>query len=123
MNEELSKGLEMLFEKLQDFLTSRTIIGKEIQVGETTLIPVIELTFGMGSGSGGETDEKKKQGTGEGVGFGAKARPSAVVVIQKDNVQLLPMGKPGSLEKIMEKIPDIMDKISKTEGGKNKEKK
>ena len=123
MNEELNKGLEMLFEKLQEFLISRTIIGKEIQVGETTLIPVIELTFGMGSGSGGETDEKKKQGTGAGVGFGAKARPSAVVVIQKDNVQLLPMGKPGALEKLMEKIPDIMDKIPKSEGGKNKEKK
>ena len=127
MNEELGKGLEMLFEKLQDFLTSRTIIGKEIQVGETTLIPVIELTFGMGSGSGGGTDEKKQAGSGEGVGFGAKARPSAVVVIQKDNVQLLPMGKPGALEKLMEKIPDIIDKIPKSEGGKeggkNKEKK
>ena len=118
MNEALNKGLESLFEKLQEFLTSRTIIGKEIQVGDTTLIPVIELTFGMGSGSGGGMDEKKQQGSGEGVGFGAKARPSAVIVIKKDEVQLLPLGKPGALEKIMEKIPDIMDKIPKTEKAK-----
>ncbi len=123
MNETLNKGLETLFEKLQDFLTSRTIIGKEIQVGDTTLIPVIELTFGMGSGSGGGADEKKQQTSGEGVGFGAKARPSAVIVIHNNQVQLLPVGKPGALEKLMEKIPDIMDKIPKTEGSKDKEKK
>lgn len=123
MNEALNKGLETLFEKLQEFLTSRTIIGKEIQVGDIILIPVIEITFGMGSGSGGGMDEKKQQGSGEGVGFGAKARPSAIIVIQKDQVQLLPLGKPGALEKIMEKIPDIMEKMPQDGGSKDKEKK
>ena len=122
MNEALNKGLESLFEKLQEFLTSRTIIGKEIQVGDTTLIPVIEITFGMGSGSGGGMDEKKQQGSGEGVGFGAKARPSAVIVIQQGQVQLLPLGKPGALEKIMEKIPDIMDRIPKAGEAKQEKK-
>ncbi|MFW6135021.1 MAG: GerW family sporulation protein [Elusimicrobiota bacterium] len=122
MNEALNKELGSLFEKLQEFLTSRTIIGKEIQVGDTTLIPVIELTFGMGSGSSGGMDEKKQQGSGEGVGFGAKARPSAVIVIQKGQVELLPLGKPGALEKIMEKIPDIMDRIPKTEETKQEKK-
>lgn len=119
MKEELNKGIETLFEKLQDFLTSRTIIGKEIQVGDTTLIPVIELTFGMGTGSGGATDGKKQAGPGEGVGFGAKAKPSAIIVIQKGQVQLLPLGKPGALEKIMDKIPDIIDKFPKDGDHKN----
>jgi uncharacterized spore protein YtfJ len=120
MNETINKGLEALFERLKDFLTSRTIIGKEIQVGNTTLIPVIEITFGMGSGSGGGMDEKKQQGSGEGVGFGAKAKPSAVIVIQKDQVQLLPLGKPGALEKLMEKVPEIIEKFPKAEESKRK---
>ncbi len=118
MNEVMSKGLETLFEKLQDFLTSRTIIGKEIQVGDTTLIPVIEITFGMGTGSSGGMDEKKQQGPGEGVGFGAKAKPSAVIVIKGDQVQLLPLGKPGIIDQLIEKVPEIIDKIPKTEAGK-----
>lgn len=122
MNEAMNKGLEALFEKLKDFLTSRTIIGKEIQVGNTTLIPVIEISFGMGTGSGGGMDEKKQQGSGEGIGFGARAKPSAVIVIQKDQVQLLPLGKPGALEKLMDKIPEIVDKFPKTEESKRKEK-
>jgi uncharacterized spore protein YtfJ len=120
MNETMNKGLEALFEKLRDFLTSRTIIGKEIQVGDTTLIPVIEITFGMGTGSGGGMDEKKQQGSGEGIGFGAKAKPSAVIVIQKDQVQLLPLGKPGALEKLMEKVPEIIDKLPKVSERKGK---
>jgi len=120
MNEEMEKRLETLFEKLKEFFTSRTIIGKEIQVGDTTLIPVIEVTFGMGVGSGGGVDEKKQQGSGEGMGVGAKAKPSAVIVISGGQVQLLPIGKPGTLEKLMEKIPEIIDKLPKAEGRKEK---
>jgi uncharacterized spore protein YtfJ len=120
MNEEIDKRLETLFEKLKDFFTSRTIIGKEIQVGDTTLIPVIEVSFGMGAGSGGGVEEKKPQGSGEGMGLGAKAKPSAVIVIKGDQVQLLPLGRPGTLEKLMEKVPEIVDKISKAEERKGK---
>lgn len=123
MNEDMDKRLEGLFEKLKDFFTSRTIIGKEIQVGEITLIPVIEVSFGMGSGSGGGADEKKQQSLAGGMGIGATARPTAMIVIKEEEVQLLPLGKPGTLEKLLEKVPDIIDKIPKTEDSKGKKEK
>lgn len=113
MNEEMNKRMEILFEKLKDFFTSRTIIGKEIQVGEITMIPVIEVTFGMGTGSGGGLDEKKQQGSAEGMGVGAKAKPSGVIVIKEGQVQLLPLGKPGTLDRLIEKVPELIDKIPK----------
>jgi len=84
------------------------------------LIPVIEVSFGMGAGSSGGVDEKKQQGSGEGMGFGAKAKPSAVIVIKGDQIQLLSLGRPGTLEKLMEKVPEIIDKIPKAEGRKGK---
>jgi len=120
MSETMNKGLETLFGKLQDFLTSRTIIGKEIQVGDMTLIPIIEITFGMGTGSRNGVDEKKPQNSSEGIGIGAKAKPSAVIVIKEGQIQLFSLSKPGVIDQLIEKFPEIMEKLPKIGDWKKK---
>jgi len=110
MKEEINQQVETMFEKLKDFFTSKTIVGEEIKIGKITLLPIIEVAFGMGSGSGGGKVEKQ-EGSGGGMGMGVKARPSAVIVIKDDEVKLLSLQKPGSLEKLVEKIPEILKKI------------
>jgi len=111
MKEEITKQVEMLFEKLKDFITSKTVVGEEIKIGKLTLIPIIEVTFGMGSGTGGGKDAKNQESSGEGMGMGVKARPSAFVVIKDEEVELLSLHKPGSLEKLIEKFPEIVEKF------------
>ena len=121
MTEGVNKQVEMLFEKLKDFITSKTVVGEEIKVGKLTLIPIIEVTFGMGSGTGG----KDQEGSGGGIGMGVKARPSAFIVIKDEEVELLSLHKPGSLEKLIEKFPEIMEKFPRKPGkreGKEKKK-
>ena len=107
MKEEIAKQVEILFEKLKDFITSKTVVGEEIKIGKLTLIPIIEVTFGMGSGTGG----KDQEGSGEGMGLGVKARPSALIVIKEEEVKLLSLQKPGSWEKLIEKFPEIIEKF------------
>ncbi|MGB6607469.1 MAG: spore germination protein GerW family protein [Atribacterota bacterium] len=116
MKEEITKQVEMLFEKLKDFITSKTVVGEEIKIGKLTLIPIIEVTFGMGSGTGGGKDAKDQEGSGEGMGLGVKARPSAFIVIKDEEVELLSLHKPGSLEKLIEKFPEIMEKFPRKPG-------
>jgi len=111
MKEEITKQVEMLFEKLKDFITSKTVVGEEIKIGKLTLIPIIEVTFGMGSGTGGGKDAKNQEGSGEGIGLGVKAKPSAFIVIKEEEVELLSLHKPGSLEKLIEKFPEIIEKF------------
>ena len=124
MREEANKQVEMLFEKLKDFITSKTVVGEEIKVGKLTLIPIIEVTFGMGSGTGGGKYAKDQEGSGEGMGMGVKARPSAFIVIKDEEVELLSLRKSGSLEKLIEKFPEIMEKCpwkpGKMEGKEDK---
>jgi len=126
MTEEVNKQVEMLFEKLKDFITSKTVVGEEIKVGKLTLIPIIEVTFGMGSGTGGGKYAKDQEGSGGGMGLGVKARPSAFVVIKDEEVELLSLHKPGSLEKLIEKFPEIIEKFpykpGKSEGKEEKKK-
>ena len=117
MKEEINQQVETMFEKLKDFFTSKTIVGEEIKIGKITLLPIIEVTFGMGSGSGGGKVEKQ-EGSGGGMGMGVKARPSAIVVIKDDEVKLLSLQKSGSLDKLVEKIPEILKKIPPMPGKK-----
>jgi len=111
MKEEINKQVEILFEKLKDFITSKTVVGEEIKIGKLTLIPIIEVTFGMGSGTSGGKYTKDQEGSGEGIGLGVKARPSAIIVIKDEEVELLSLHKPGSLEKLIEKFPEIIEKF------------
>ena len=122
MKEEINQQVNMVFEKLKDFFTSKTMVGSEIKIGKVTLLPVIEVTFGMGSGSGGGKVIQGQEGSGGGMGMGVKAKPSAFIVIKDDQVELLSLQKSGTFEKLVEKIPEIMEKIPAMPGKKEGEK-
>lgn len=111
-NFNFGENMGMIFEKLENFLKTKTVVGEPIKVGETTLVPFIDITFGVGMGGGAGTDEKGMGGDGGGGGTGAKIAPTAVLVIQGDKVELLPIKKSGGLEKLIDLVPGIVEKIN-----------
>jgi uncharacterized spore protein YtfJ len=104
----ITENVNSLFEKL---LKSKTVVGEEIKIGETTLIPFITVSFGLGAGGGDGADNKGSKGVGGGAGVGARVAPTAVLVIKGDQVELLPIKKSGGLDKLLEMVPDIVNKI------------
>lgn len=111
MSINTKENIDAIFEKLENFLKSKTVIGEPIKVGETTIIPFIDITFGLGTGGGGGKDEKGNDGTGSGAGAGAKISATAVLVIKGDQVELLPIKKAGGLEKLLDMVPEIVNKV------------
>ncbi len=111
MSFNFNENVSVLFEKLESLLQSKTIVGETIQIGETTLIPMVNLSFGLGSGGGDGTDEKGSKGFGGGSGIGAKASPTAVIVIRGDKVEILPIKAQGGLEKLIDMVPEIVNKV------------
>ncbi|MDF2546683.1 GerW family sporulation protein [Anaerosolibacter sp.] len=111
MSFNFDENVSILFEKLENLLKSKTIVGETIQIGETTLIPIVNLSFGLGSGGGDGTDDKGAKGFGGGGGIGAKASPTAVIVIKGDKVEVLPIKAQGGLEKLIDMVPDIVNKV------------
>jgi uncharacterized spore protein YtfJ len=107
----VTENVSTLFEKLENFLKSKTVVGEAIKIGETTLIPFITVSFGLGAGSGDGTDSKGSKGVGGGSGVGAKAAPTAVLVIKGDQIELLPIKKSGGLDKLIEMVPGIVNKL------------
>ena len=122
-NFNFSENMSMVFEKLENFLKTKTVVGEPIKIGDTTIVPFVNITFGLGMGGGVGTDDKGMGGDGGGGGTGAKIAPTAVLVIQGDKVELLPIKKSGGLDKLLDMVPGIMDKINeKREDKKNEEK-
>ena len=115
----VNESLETLFNHLEKFLKTETVVGEPIMVGETTLIPIITVTFGCGGGGGGGKDEKGNDGVGTGVGVGAKISPDAVIVINGGAVNLLPIKSRSNLENLVGMVPDIVKKLKLKKDDKN----
>ena len=110
-NFSVSENISMLFEKLESFIKTKTVVGEPLKVGETTIIPFIDISFGLGTGGGVGTDDKGSKGNGGGAGTGARIAPLAVLVIKGDQVELLPVKKAGNLQKLIDMVPDIVEKV------------
>ncbi|MCR6546065.1 GerW family sporulation protein [Dehalobacterium formicoaceticum] len=108
---ELKENLDTLFDRLEKFFRTETVIGNPINVGEVTLVPIIEVGFGMGSGGGSGKDGKGNDGTGGGTGVGAKISPNSILVIKGGEVSLITLKDKGSLEKVLAMVPDIVNQI------------
>ena len=43
--------IESLFKGMDQFVTTKTVVGEPVQVGETIIIPLIDVTCGMAAGA------------------------------------------------------------------------
>ena len=110
-NYNFSENINSIYEKLEKFLKTETVVGEPIQIGDTTLVPFINVSFGLGTGGGIGNDNRGNNGDGSGGGVGARISPTAVLVIKGDKVEMLPVKKLGGLDKLLEMVPGILDKV------------
>ncbi len=110
---DLTGNLKAIFQEMEDFLTTKAVIGEPIEIGGITLIPVINVTFGMGTGGGGGEESKDNSRQGAGAGLGAKISPTAVIAIKEGDISVIPLNGTGGIERLIEMVPDIVKKIKK----------
>ena len=110
--------LKMSVSELEKFLTTKTVVGEPIVIGEVTLVPVQTVSFGYGSG-GGEGGDEKSKGVGGGGGAGANLRPIAIVAVKGTDVQVYTLGKKGVVDNLAAMIPEALSKIKLGKGKKD----
>lgn len=113
----LSSSLDVLFNKMESFISTKTIIGEPVTVGEIIILPLIEVTFGVGAGSHGNDRDKDKSQI-DGGGLGAKLAPSAILVVQNGTAQLVNVKNQDSLNKVIDMVPGIVSKFDFFNGSK-----
>lgn len=114
----IKENIDVLFERFESFIKNQTIIGQEIKVGDVTIIPMANISFGLGTGGGSGSTE----GNGGGSGMFAKATPAALLVIQNGEVNLVPIRKGSSFDNLLESVPDLVEKLAAQNENKNKKK-
>ena len=104
--------VESLFKGMGSFITTKTVVGDAITVGDTIILPLVDVSFGVGAGAFSENG--KNNGGG---GMGGKNTPSAVLVINKSGTKLVNVRNQDAITKILDMIPDLAEKFT----GKGKE--
>ena len=106
MGKGFDTSLNVLFDKVEDIVSTKTIIGDAITLGDLTLLPLIEVSVGVGVG----TKEGAKEDSAG--GMGAKITPSAVLVIQNGNVQMINIKNQDAVNKLIDMAPGIASKLN-----------
>ncbi|MEW6379507.1 MAG: GerW family sporulation protein [bacterium] len=108
MEDQVIETISVLLREFQKYGATDSVIGKELHIGEITIVPISKLSLGVGAGAG--MNNKKSEERGSGGGGGLKVEPVAFLVVQKDRVSLLGLGKKGPLDTLSEQIPDLLNK-------------
>lgn len=99
--------VESLFKGMDSFITTKTVVGDAIHIGDTIILPLVDVSFGVAAGA--FSQEKKNNGAG---GMGGKINPSAVLVIQNGVTKLVNIKNQDGMTKILDMIPEFIDKYA-----------
>ena len=99
--------VESLFKGMDSFITTKTVVGDAIHIGDTIILPLVDVSFGVAAGA--FSQEKKNNGAG---GMGGKINPSAVLVIQNGQTKLVNIKNQDGMTKILDMVPDIVNKFT-----------
>lgn len=112
-NNNFSSNVESLFKGMDTFLTTKTVVGDAIQVQDGTIIlPLVDVSFGVGAGAFSEDGMKKNNAAG---GMGGKMTPSSVLIVKDNSVRLVNVKNQDTVTKILDMVPDLIDKFVKTD--------
>ena len=108
-NNDIQNVMDSLLKGMNGILSTKTVVGEPTTVGDTIILPLVDVTFGVGAGAG--NNAQKGSGSGAG-GIGGKMTPSAVLVIKNGSVKLVNIKNQDTVTKIMDLIPELVDKFT-----------
>lgn len=94
-----------LLSGLDGFVSTRSVVGEPIRMGEATLIPLMDIQIGVGAGSyGGKS-------AGSAGGLGATIKPSSMLLLQDGKVKLIRITNEETVMKVIDAIPEVIDRV------------
>ena len=113
---------------IKDMVDVNTIVGDPIETtNDIVIIPISKVSFGFAAG-GSEFNEETideynkrekeeivqyKLPFGGGAGAGVSINPVAFIVVQGENVKLLPVNHSSAIDRLLDYVPDLFEKVNK----------
>lgn len=128
MSEHPIEGLMLTaMNSIRDMVDVNTIIGEPIETSNNiVIIPISKVGFGFASGGSEFSTEtineynkrdkdeqiQYKLPFGGGSGAGVSISPVAFLVIQSNNVKLLPVCHSSAVDRLLDYVPDLIEKTN-----------
>ena len=113
MAENFHETTEALFKGMEEFITTKTVVGEAVHVGDTTILPLVDVSFGMISSV--RNEPQKHNGGG---GMGGKMSPNALLIIYRNGTtRLVNVRDQDGISKLIDMAPDL---INRFKSGKQK---
>ena len=106
-NNTFEKTVESLFKGMDGFITTKTVVGDAIHIGDTIILPLVDVSFGVGAGA--FSGEKKNNAGG---GMGGKITPCSILVMQNGTTKLINVKNQDAMTKVLDMVPDIINKFT-----------
>ena len=103
---QFKETVESLFSGINGVLSSKTVVGDAIHIGDTIILPLVDVSFGVGAGA--FSGDNKYKGCG---GLGGKMTPCAVLVIQNGTTRLVNIKNQDAITKILDMVPDVIERV------------
>ena len=101
MSKDFNEAVDVLFHKVDDLVSTKTVVGDAIVVGDMTLLPLIDVA-GVGA----------KESANAAGGMGARIPPSAILMIRPEGVQLINVKNQDALSKLVDMAPGVVNKLN-----------
>ena len=104
--DKLNTTVESLFKGMDSFISTKTVVGEPTQIGDTIIVPLADVSFGVAAGA--SVENNKNNGAG---GLGGKITPSAVLIIANGSTRLVNIKNQDAITKILDMVPDLLDRF------------
>ena len=104
-----SEAIDALFKGMDQFVSTKTVVGDAVKIGDTIILPLVDVSCGMGAGS----FQKQAKESGGG-GMSAKITPSAILIIH-GVTKLVNIKNQDAMSKVIDMVPDLVNRFM---GGK-----
>ncbi len=101
--------MESLFQGMDSFVSAKTVVGEPVTVGDTIVVPLVDVSFGVAAGAALNDDKKKNNGGG---GMGGKISSNAVLVIHNGSTRLVNVKSQDAVNKVLDMVPDLIDRFA-----------
>ena len=106
---QINGMIDSLMKGIDGLVSTKTVVGEPTKIGDTIIIPLVDVSLGMGVGAGSSSDAKKDAAGGGGVT--GKMSPSAVLVISNGMTRLINVRTTDNVSRALDLIPEIIHKI------------
>lgn len=108
--------MSVTMENIHNMIDVNTIIGQPVETKKgSVIIPVSKVNCGFATGGGTNIAQNKSENSNDdfsgGSGAGVMLQPTAFLIVEKEQIRLLPLENNAALDRLINIAPELIEQI------------